>query len=317
MPEQTTSIYDSLFGTMPATQNAAAERDARFQDLLNARKKSAETQRTSDTRMAQFAAIGNALTTMVQPLGWAAGGATGGVQPYDSRQYLESFNRALRDADNVRNVGNAELEYQFKLADDAYKREVAKENQVAAYQIAEAKSENTFRQRAALYQLQHQMRLEEIDRRADAQLELARVRNNFQITKNGVPIDQKMLSTAWTQYVGYLKTYRQDIGRGLDRTEVGSPLSFDQFLGTSLGGGYTVTPALPTATQTQTPADAATQPATQTQTQTQTPAAPPASSPAKTETKPPKGTKSGGFHGKGSGTATKPAGQDKSSQTLE
>ena len=104
MPENT--IYDSIFGNTPEVQAAAAARDASFQDWLNSRKQAVEQQRTDDVRMARLNAIGNVLTTMVQPLGWAIGGqgkATGGVQPIDNRQYLQAFERAQKANDENHN----------------------------------------------------------------------------------------------------------------------------------------------------------------------------------------------------------------------
>ena len=101
------NIYASIFGEAPATRQAREARDSAFQAMLNTRKQTAEQQRTDDVKMARYNAFGNLLTTMVQPLGWAMGGSTGGVQKYDDRQYISAFNRAVKAADDIRNIGSA------------------------------------------------------------------------------------------------------------------------------------------------------------------------------------------------------------------
>ena len=120
------SIADLIFGS--PLEQAQSQRDASFQNWLNQRRASVEKQRTDDIKMAKYNALGNALTTMVQPIGWAIGGSTGDVQPYDNRQYLEAFNRAVKASDDLRNIGDMEAEYQFKLADEDYRRQLALED---------------------------------------------------------------------------------------------------------------------------------------------------------------------------------------------
>jgi len=118
--------YASIYGESEATKQARQTRNNMFQSFLDTRKKAAEQQRTDDVKMAKYNALGNVLTSMVQPLGWrAGGGSTGGVQPYDNRQYLEAFNRAVKASDNLRNIGTAEDEYKFKIADEDYRRMLA------------------------------------------------------------------------------------------------------------------------------------------------------------------------------------------------
>ena len=133
------NIADSVFGPAPApqpgveitpAQQAEQEVITSFQDMLKAKKQSIEQQRTADTRMARVNALGNLLTTMVQPIGWAIGGkgfggVTGGVQPVDNRQYLEAFNRAVKANEDLRNIGSMEDEFKFKMAQDKYNREVS------------------------------------------------------------------------------------------------------------------------------------------------------------------------------------------------
>ena len=121
--EKQQAIINSVFGPEPTqAEQAASVRDQSFQDWINSRKQAVEQQRTEDVRMARLNALGNVLTTMVQPLGWSAGGATAGVQPIDNRQYLQAFERAQKASDDLRNIGTMEGEYQFKLADEAYRR---------------------------------------------------------------------------------------------------------------------------------------------------------------------------------------------------
>lgn len=102
-----------------------AENIGLFQKMLDAKKASLEAQRTDNVRLARFNALGNALRTMVQPLGWAAGGGRGvtaGVQPYDNRQYIDAFNRAVKAGQDIRNLGGAMEEYQLKMGEHALNR---------------------------------------------------------------------------------------------------------------------------------------------------------------------------------------------------
>lgn len=95
-----------------------AER-ATFQEMLNQYRAKAEKQRTADSTMAKYNALGNLLTTMVQPIGWVAGGGKGvtaGVQPYDERQYLEAFNRAVKASDDLRNIDRMEMQQALDFA---------------------------------------------------------------------------------------------------------------------------------------------------------------------------------------------------------
>ncbi len=123
------NIYASIFGETPETQAAYQGRNATFQDMLNQRKQAYEQAKTDNVKMAKYNALGNLITSMVQPIGWAAGGSTAGVQPYDNRAYLESFSRAVKANDDLRNIGSADAEYQFKLADEAFQRAIAREDE--------------------------------------------------------------------------------------------------------------------------------------------------------------------------------------------
>lgn len=102
-----------------------AEQRGLFQKMLDERKSALEAQRTSDVNLARFNALGNALRTMVQPIGWGIGGGKGNaapVQPYDNRQYLEAFNRAVKAGQDLRNLGGMEEEYALKLGEHATQR---------------------------------------------------------------------------------------------------------------------------------------------------------------------------------------------------
>lgn len=198
------NIYASIFGPSPEVQAAAAARDASFQDWLNSRKQAVEQQRTDDVRMARLNAIGNVLTTMVQPLGWAIGGqgkATGGVQPIDNRQYLQAFERAMKANDDLRNIGTLEGEYQFKLADENYRRAKALED----YGI----KQNLELERQAAYAKQrHDYTMAEIQARGQAKLDVERYKAQFKLTMNGAKISKDLqtifyerAATAWANYV--------------------------------------------------------------------------------------------------------------------
>lgn len=218
------NIYASIFGTSPEVQAAAAARDASFQDWLNSRKQAVEQQRTDDVRMARLNAIGNVLTTMVQPLGWAVGGATGGVQPIDNRQYLQSFERAMKANDDLRNIGTLEGEYQFKLADENYRRQLA-------LQDYEQKARMQAQIQQDYAQARHDYTMAEIAARGETQKELARFKAGNNIThRNGVPVEEKMLSAAWTRYMSEREKYNTDVDRGIVRKRESFP-SFEKWLG--------------------------------------------------------------------------------------
>ena len=154
------NMYSSIFGETPSTQQARQARDSAFQAMLNTRKQTAEKQRTDDVKMARWNALGNLLTTMVQPVGWAIGGSTGGVQKYDDRQYLNAFNRAVKAADDIRNIGNAEEEYKFKLADEEYRRQLGLEDE-----------ERRRRQANEDYERKRQIAMEEEEAKENARME--------------------------------------------------------------------------------------------------------------------------------------------------
>ena len=191
------NIYSSIFGKDPATQQAAVQRDTAFQSWLNTRKQAAEQQRTSDVNMAKYNALGNILTTMVQPIGWAVGGkgqTTGSYQPYDNRQYLEAFNRAVKASDDLRNIGSAEHEYQFKLADENYKRQLALEDEARKRDASRDDLEYKAQQRINEIQQKFENDMAKQERRAELQLQLAEFNATHRIKQNstGLNINDRM-----------------------------------------------------------------------------------------------------------------------------
>lgn len=165
------NMFASIFGETPGTQQARDARDSAFQAMLNTRKRAAEQQRTDDVTMARYNALGNLLTTMVQPIGWGIGGgagATGGVQKYDDRQYIAAFNRAVKAADDIRNIGSAEAEYRFKLADEDYRRQMGLDDEARRRQQSNedyerkrriAMEEDKAREKARMERLQQEYEL--------------------------------------------------------------------------------------------------------------------------------------------------------------
>ena len=240
--EKQQEIYDSIFGVKKdnssAVQQAAAARNATFQDWLNTRKKSLEQQRTDDIRMAKYNALGNLLTTMVQPLGWAIGGSTAGVQPYDNRQYLEAFNRAVKASDDLRNLGNVDAEYQFKLADEEYQRQLSLADEArrreAAFADFKQKQDYQAKQQAEYAKQRHEYTMAEIAARGENQKSLAEVKAKYKVLgRDRVPVEEKMLQAAWTRYMDYKKIYEQDTGRGIVRQDKFK--SFKEWAGEELG----------------------------------------------------------------------------------
>ena len=227
MPENTT-IYDSIFGQSPAVQAAAAARDASFQDWLNQRKQAVEQQRTEDRRIATFNALGNALTTMVQPIGWAIGGkgsgVTGGVQPVDNRQYLDAFNRALKSNEDLRNIGTMEGEYQFKLADEAYRRAQAMEDYQNKANIELEKQKQIFDMRSQLSQQQMEERIKVAEATAKAKFQFS-TRGGGKVAES---VRDNLLKRANTAYAQILADYYKKRQVGIENLQ--EPPTYDEFL---------------------------------------------------------------------------------------
>ena len=178
------NIFSSIFGESPSTQQARDARDSAFQAMLNTRKQAAEQQRTDDVTMARYNALGNLLTTMVQPIGWGIGGgagATGGVQKYDDRQYIAAFNRAVKAADDIRNIGSADAEYRFKLASDDYSRALHLEDEARRRQ--QVNDDYDRRRQIAMEEeeAREKARLERLQQEYDLRQKLAQTQANGQI----------------------------------------------------------------------------------------------------------------------------------------
>lgn len=232
-PAPTTSVPQRM--SVASAYRKDAERYARqaadsYQDMLNAHREALMKERTDNAKMARFAALGNALTSMVQPLGWAIGGgglgrgATSGYQPYDNREYISAFNRAIQAGQDLRNVNLKDAEFQYK----------------------------TLQQREASAR-----RMAEIEARTEAQLEAARIRAEAQ----GAKAEQDREWHLWKDYNSYWNTMNRQ-GK--------IPISYEEYVarlkkkGDSAG---TSTPASETPKRTGT--QTATQTATQTETKTE------------------------------------------------
>lgn len=227
MPENTT-IYDSIFGSSPDVQAASAARDASFQDWLNQRRQAVEQQRTDDVRMARLNALGNVLTTMVQPLGWAIGGkgtgVTGGVQPVDNRQYLQAFERAVKANDDLRNIGTLEGEYQFKLAEDEARRAQALEEFEKKQAINLETQRQIFNMRSQLSQQQMEERIKVAEATARAKFQFS-TRNGQKVTES---VRDNLLKRANAAYAQVLADYYKKKGVGIENLQ--EPPSYDEFL---------------------------------------------------------------------------------------
>lgn len=238
MPENTT-IYDSIFGNTPAVQAAAAARDASFQDWLNQRRQAVEQQRTDNVKMARLNALGNVLTTMVQPLGWAVGGkstgVTGGVQPVDNRQYLDSFTRAMKAADDLRNIGTLEGEYQFKLADENYRRQLALEDeqrrQELALQTYEQRANLDLEKQKQIYDLRSQLSQQQMEERIKVAEATAKAKFKFSTRGGGKvaeSVRDNLLKRANTAYAQILADYYKKRQIGIENLQ--EPPTYDEFL---------------------------------------------------------------------------------------
>ena len=221
------NIFASIFGETPATKAARENRDSAFQAMLDTRKQVAETARTDNVRMARANALGNILTTMVQPLGWAIGGRgnhanTGGVQTYDNRAYLDAFNRAVKATDDVRNIGTAEDEYKLKLADEAYKRQLALDDQMRNAAIRQAQLETQAQQKLDYEKQRQADELEKIEARGEVQKWLAEYKATHRVVgRGGLSVDDRALIAARNNYEQYRRTRAT---QGLQ------PLTFEQYM---------------------------------------------------------------------------------------
>lgn len=233
------SIYASIFGESPATKQARAQRDSAFQAMLDTRKKAVEEQKTADETMARYNAFGNLLTTMVQPLGWAAGGngsgVTGGVQKYDDRQYIAAFNRAVKDAENLRNIGTEQEQYRLRLANEDYERALA--NDRMAQQAALREIEDARRQRikdeaeARNFELRSKLNQEQVAGRIAVAEATARAKYQFRTTgggRVGDSVRDNLLKRANAAYAAILQDYNKKQMAGIEGLQ--EPPTYDEFL---------------------------------------------------------------------------------------
>ena len=199
-------VYSSIFGpeeTEPEKTELEKLDEARrqtYQEMIENRKKALQQQQTNDYRLASFNALGNALRTMVQPVGWAAGGSTAGVQPYDERQYLESFNRAVKANDDLRNLGMLEDQFKYKLADEEYQTQLALD-------AARAKEQRELAAYAAKSAIDTAAKKELLDSRYNREEDLARLKGQFNVKgKNGLTVEDRILINQSREYEKYRRS---------------------------------------------------------------------------------------------------------------
>ena len=203
------NMFASIFGESPSVAKARENRNSAFQAMLDTRRQTAEKQRTDDVRLARYNAFGNVLTTMVQPLGWAAG-STGGVQKYDDRQYISAFSRAVKAADDIRNIGTAADEYRFKLADEDYKKALAREEEARSRAFKLEEAERKYQQKLDEMDLKHRNDMEKEAAKAEARMRIAEFNAAHKITSrsSGFGIDERMKLKLIDQYGRYANEER-------------------------------------------------------------------------------------------------------------
>lgn len=222
------NMFASIFGESPATQQAKQTRDNAFQAMLASRRQAAEQQRTDAVKMARWNALGNLLITMVQPIGWGIGGkgsgVTGGVQQYDNRQYLDSFNRALKASDDLQNIGTAEDQYRFNLAEEDYKRKLALEDAERKRQqdLEDSERKYNFQLEKQERQFEHQREIQE--QKDDARRALEEYKATHRVSRKGtggMGVEDRILLKEIDAYNKYVNT----------QTALGKPYdSFDKWM---------------------------------------------------------------------------------------
>lgn len=225
MPEKKNNILDSIFGASDNNDVADAlnARNNNFQSWLNTKKKAVEAQRKESVDIARYNALGNVLTAMAQPIAWKQGGATVAAPAPDQRQYLESFNKAVKANEDLRNIGDMEAEYQFKLADDNYRRELAIANEERKQQLEIDKQRQIFDMRRKLNQ-------EQIEGRIKVAEASARAKYNFSAGGKKVTesVRDNLLKRANTAYANILADYYKKKQVGIENLQ--EPPSYDEFL---------------------------------------------------------------------------------------
>lgn len=220
------NTFASIFGESPATSRARDARGSAFQAMLDARRGAAEQRRTDAAAMARYNAFGNLLTTMVQPLGWAAGGggrSTGTVQPYDDRQYIDAFNRAVKADEDLRNIGIAEAEGRYQIAADDYRRMQSLEDSERQQERMLERQERAARAREERDRKLHDQRMELEERKASAKRQLEEWKATHRVTSRGTGLsvqDRVMLKNI-DAYNDYANT-ESEYGR--------TPISFSDWL---------------------------------------------------------------------------------------
>jgi len=200
------NLYTSLFGESPETQQARETRNATFQDMLNSRRQAAQQNFTDNKQMAKYNALGNVLTTMAQPLGWAAGGATVSPQKYDDRQYIDAFNRALKAQDDLRNIGTAEDQYKFNLAEQDYNRMRDIEDNERRYQFQMEKQQQQYENQLAKQQRDYEYKQALEEQKAAARQALEEYKTTHRVTKKGtgLSVDDRILLKEMEAYNKYV-----------------------------------------------------------------------------------------------------------------
>lgn len=221
-------VYDSIFGeeaiARKKSEQARENAMGLYQQMIQSRRGELEKQRTNDRRIATFNALGNALTTMVQPLGWAVGGTTGGVQPYDNRQYIEAYNRAVKADDEIRDLNALEDEYKFKLADQDYRRALAQEDEIRRAKLRDEAEAKTFERRLKLAQEQGNIRINVED-----------IKGKYKVRAKGgsgnvtEEVGTTFLKRAATAYNNYKADYLKKQAIGIEMKE--DLKTWEEFLG--------------------------------------------------------------------------------------
>ena len=225
------AVYNNVFGPQPtdAEKAQAAERLS-WQGMMQTMRNEAAKRKTDAARMARVNALGNVLTTIVQPLGWAAGGATAGVQQYDDRQYIDAFNRALKADEDLSRIGIMDAEHEYQLTNEARKR---------AQSIEDAEKAAELKERYAA--LRQEQELEKIEARGDINRDLAELKARARVTKAGKDVNEMSLKTAITQYYQYKRRWLDQVGAGVERKD--KLMTLSEFLRNDMG--YDVKETLP------------------------------------------------------------------------
>lgn len=242
--DQLRDINDRIFGKAEVrsgpkkpSEIAYNERNTAFQDMLNLRKQEAEQARTDSVKMARYNALGNLLTSLVQPIGWGIGGgkgATAGVQPYDNRAYLDAFNRAVKATDEIRNIGTKEAEYKFQLADEKYRRELGLEDEARRRANAIADEERRAKIKADAERLTFERRAALEDQKIEGRIrvneENAKAKMKFHVGGRQVSdsVRDNLLKRANAAYAAILQDYNKKKMAGIENLQ--EPPSYDEFL---------------------------------------------------------------------------------------